>query len=192
MHESAVGQDTQKSWPVGTRGFGLGVIDHPPVALAGTAEAPIRMAAAAVARQTAARPATAGAATLRTRCGSMPDGRGRRFPAGLIGSCRHRAATRPVTEMTPRMMDPQVRRLRLRAVLRLEPHKKLTSQARTPFRHLFARGRDVLDCAFGGRDVIRYRLLGPLEVTVDGAAVDLGGPKQRALLAILLDQLWVS
>jgi YVTN family beta-propeller protein len=51
--------------------------------------------------------------------------------------------------------------------------------------------------------VIIYRLLGPLEVTVDGTAVDLGGLKQRALLAILLlnvnhpvhrdvivDQLW--
>ena len=110
MHESAVGQDTQKSWPVGTRGFGLGVIDHPPAgALAGAAEAPIRMVAATVARQTAARPATAGAAPLRPRCGSSPDGRGRRFPAGLIGYCRDRAGTRPVTEMTPRMMDPQVR-----------------------------------------------------------------------------------
>ena len=29
MHESAAGQDTQKSWPVSTRGFGLGVIDQP-------------------------------------------------------------------------------------------------------------------------------------------------------------------
>jgi YVTN family beta-propeller protein len=51
--------------------------------------------------------------------------------------------------------------------------------------------------------VISYRLLGPLEVTVDSTAVDLGGLKQRALLAILLlhanqpvhrdvlvDQLW--
>ena len=51
--------------------------------------------------------------------------------------------------------------------------------------------------------MIGYRLLGPLEVTVDGTAVDLGGLKQRALLAILLlhanqpvhrdvlvDQLW--
>ena len=34
--------------------------------------------------------------------------------------------------------------------------------------------------------MIGYRLLGPLEVTVDGTAVDLGGLKQRALLAILL------
>ena len=34
--------------------------------------------------------------------------------------------------------------------------------------------------------MICYRLLGPLEVMVDGTAVDLGGPKQRALLAILL------
>ena len=48
-----------------------------------------------------------------------------------------------------------------------------------------------------------YRLLGPFEVAVDGHAADVGGPKQRALLAILLlhanqpvhrdvliDQLW--
>jgi len=34
--------------------------------------------------------------------------------------------------------------------------------------------------------VIGYRLLGPLEVTVDGTVVDLGGLKQRVLLAILL------
>jgi ABC-type transport system substrate-binding protein/DNA-binding SARP family transcriptional activator/streptogramin lyase len=34
--------------------------------------------------------------------------------------------------------------------------------------------------------VLCYRLLGPLEVTVDGTAVDLGGLKQRALLAVLL------
>jgi DNA-binding SARP family transcriptional activator len=51
--------------------------------------------------------------------------------------------------------------------------------------------------------MIGYRLLGQLEVTVDGTAADLGGRKQRALLAILLlnvnqlvhrdllvDQLW--
>ena len=51
--------------------------------------------------------------------------------------------------------------------------------------------------------MIGYRLLGPLEVTIDGTAVNLGGLKQRALLAILLlhanqpvhrdvlvDQLW--
>jgi hypothetical protein len=56
MHECAAGQDTQNSWPVGIRGFGLGVIDHPPAgALAGAAAAPIRMVAAATARQAAAR-----------------------------------------------------------------------------------------------------------------------------------------
>src|SRR4051794_10085845 len=32
----------------------------------------------------------------------------------------------------------------------------------------------------------QYRLLGPLEVVVDGQPVTLGGPKQRALLAMLL------
>ena len=42
----------------------------------------------------------------------------------------------------------------------------------------------MLDCARG--EVIGYRLLGPLEVTVEGTAIDLGGLKQRALLAILL------
>lgn len=51
--------------------------------------------------------------------------------------------------------------------------------------------------------MIDYRLLGPLEVTADGRSLDVGGLKQRALLAILLlhanqqvsrdvliDQLW--
>src|SRR5215472_2698202 len=37
MHELAAGQDTQKSWPVGITGFGLGVTDQPDAeALAGT------------------------------------------------------------------------------------------------------------------------------------------------------------
>jgi DNA-binding SARP family transcriptional activator len=34
--------------------------------------------------------------------------------------------------------------------------------------------------------MIRFRLLGPVEVTVDGETVALGGPKQRAVLAVLL------
>jgi len=51
--------------------------------------------------------------------------------------------------------------------------------------------------------VLTYRVLGPLEVAVDGAGVRVGGPKQRALLGVLLvhagtpvsaerliDQLW--
>src|SRR5919201_1869665 len=33
---------------------------------------------------------------------------------------------------------------------------------------------------------MEFRILGPLEVVDDGRAVDLGGPKQRALLALLL------
>ena len=37
-----------------------------------------------------------------------------------------------------------------------------------------------------GSAAVAYRLLGPLEVLSDGRAVDLGPPKQRALLAILL------
>ena len=32
----------------------------------------------------------------------------------------------------------------------------------------------------------RFRILGPLEVEVDGREVGLGGPKPRALLALLL------
>jgi ABC-type transport system substrate-binding protein/DNA-binding SARP family transcriptional activator len=34
--------------------------------------------------------------------------------------------------------------------------------------------------------MIDYRILGPLEVSADGRVIDIGGPKQRALLAILL------
>src|SRR5690348_17111234 len=98
MHESAAGQDTQNSWPVGTRGFGLGVTDHPPGGPLAAAAAPaIRTVAAAVARQTAARPATVGATTLRARRGSIPDGQGRRFPAGGTGWCRFRPATGAVS-----------------------------------------------------------------------------------------------
>src|SRR5712691_3022129 len=33
---------------------------------------------------------------------------------------------------------------------------------------------------------MEFRILGPLEVLTDGQAVELGGPKQRALLALLL------
>ena len=33
---------------------------------------------------------------------------------------------------------------------------------------------------------MHYRLLGPLQVSRDGADVDIGGPKQRAVLAVLL------
>ena len=33
---------------------------------------------------------------------------------------------------------------------------------------------------------VEFRILGPLEVRVNGAAVRVGGPKQRALLALLL------
>src|SRR5262245_11097480 len=35
---------------------------------------------------------------------------------------------------------------------------------------------------------VEYRILGPLEVLVDGAPASLGGPQQRAVLAILLAQ----
>src|SRR5215471_10237093 len=46
MHELAAGQDTQKSWPVGITGFGLGVTDQPGTeALAGIPAAPARTTA---------------------------------------------------------------------------------------------------------------------------------------------------
>src|SRR6516164_5638559 len=52
MHEFAAAQDTEKSWPVGITGFGLGVIDQPRTkaaagteALAGIAAAPARATA---------------------------------------------------------------------------------------------------------------------------------------------------
>src|SRR5215472_8845466 len=53
MHELAAGQDTQKSWPVGITGFGLGMTDQPCAealagteALAGIPAAPARTTAA--------------------------------------------------------------------------------------------------------------------------------------------------
>jgi DNA-binding SARP family transcriptional activator len=62
----------------------------------------------------------------------------------------------------------------------------------------------VLDCCAGGVvAVIEYRLLGPLEVGANGQAIEIGGLKQRVLLAmlvlranqpvprdVLVDQLW--
>jgi hypothetical protein len=47
VHEVAPVQDSQNSWPVGTRGFGLGVIDQPESeAFAGAARVPTRSTAA--------------------------------------------------------------------------------------------------------------------------------------------------
>jgi DNA-binding SARP family transcriptional activator len=34
--------------------------------------------------------------------------------------------------------------------------------------------------------VVDYRLLGPIEADVNGVALDIGGQKQRALLAVLV------
>jgi hypothetical protein len=48
VHEVAAVQDSRNSWPVGTLGFGLGVIDQPvPEALAGVARVPTTSTAAA-------------------------------------------------------------------------------------------------------------------------------------------------
>ena len=47
VHEVTAVQDSQNSWPVGTLGFGLGVIDQPePAALAGVARVPTTRTAA--------------------------------------------------------------------------------------------------------------------------------------------------
>ena len=35
---------------------------------------------------------------------------------------------------------------------------------------------------------MEFRILGPLDAVSDGRALDLGGAKQRALLAMLLDR----
>jgi DNA-binding SARP family transcriptional activator len=45
---------------------------------------------------------------------------------------------------------------------------------------------ESLPTRYGPTGVLDFRILGPLEVTADGGAVRLGGPKQRATLAILL------
>ena len=44
-------------------------------------------------------------------------------------------------------------------------------------------GRVARDDA--GQSAPQFRLLGPLRVTLDGRELDLGGPRQRALLALL-------
>jgi ABC-type transport system substrate-binding protein/DNA-binding SARP family transcriptional activator/streptogramin lyase len=44
----------------------------------------------------------------------------------------------------------------------------------------------VLGAQWGATAVIDYRLLGPIEAGVNGDALDIGGQKQRALLAILV------
>jgi DNA-binding SARP family transcriptional activator len=41
-------------------------------------------------------------------------------------------------------------------------------------------------CVWGEVVSVEFRVLGPLEAAVGGAAVDLGGPRQRAVLALLL------
>jgi DNA-binding SARP family transcriptional activator len=46
-------------------------------------------------------------------------------------------------------------------------------------------GSDPVSAEYGPR-VLDYRILGPLEVAREGELVELGGPKQRATLAILL------
>ena len=44
----------------------------------------------------------------------------------------------------------------------------------------------MLCCVWGAAAVIDYRLLGPIEAGVNGRVLDIGGHKQRALLAVLV------
>ena len=71
MHELAAGQDTQKSWPVGITGFGLGVTDLPcPEALTGT-EALAGIAAAPASTTAASRTDTFAAFRLVVPSGGL-------------------------------------------------------------------------------------------------------------------------
>ena len=58
-------------------------------------------------------------------------------------------------------------------------------KAVTPPWNLTVRAR-TLGAQANGASRLEFRILGPLVVRVDGAAVPIGGPKQRALLALLL------
>jgi DNA-binding SARP family transcriptional activator len=50
----------------------------------------------------------------------------------------------------------------------------------------YSQARPYVEAHGGTAMVIDYRLLGPLEVGIEGHAVDIGGRKQRELLTILL------
>src|SRR5580700_4986235 len=57
-----------------------------------------------------------------------------------------------------------------------------------PGRGMLCRSRRSasLSAATRGAGMIDYRILGPLEVSADGRVIEIGGPKLRALLVILL------
>src|SRR6516165_4686494 len=100
MHELAAGQDTQKSWPVGITGFGVGVTDQPREALAGTealagiAAAPARTTAAATPAISARRRVLMSASSCQLRAASgghwwsCATGTGRSGDRSLPGSFR--------------------------------------------------------------------------------------------------------
>ena len=48
------------------------------------------------------------------------------------------------------------------------------------------RGYEMTAAASGERRDLEYGVLGPLRVTRTGASLSLGGPQQRAVLALLL------
>src|SRR6516165_12560666 len=48
------------------------------------------------------------------------------------------------------------------------------------------RGRALMLVGPKGGEMLGYRILGPLEITAGGRVIEIRGPKQRALLAILL------
>src|SRR6266700_5202918 len=136
---------------------------------------------------------------------------------GLIQTLLHRRF------VVPRGARPGLAGRSRRAPARVPPARSCCGPARSvrrrPHRKL-TRGRSMLTpplpvaraCRYsqasasfgrGTAALIDYRLLGPIEAAIDGRVIDLGGQRQRALLAILLlsanepvardllvDQLW--
>ncbi len=149
-HEVAAVQDSQNSWPVGTVGLGLGVIDQPaPEALAGVARAPTR--------------STADTSKMNL----------------FIAIPSPNPAQAPASDA--RILAPRPHKKLTRADLRLMRLPDL------PFSGVQS-GQECVGAHWGGGAVavIDYRLLGPIEAGVDGRVLDIGGQKQRTLLAVLV------
>src|SRR5215471_2526874 len=173
MHELAAGQDTQKSWPVGITGFGVGVTDQPP-----GAEAP------------------AGTEARAGETVSSPPGMPSIAPSATITPSRFMA-----TPPSPALARSAPRRRGLPVGLRWSwsigpgPHSdlkcarmRLSEQSQCAFSDRCVR-RTVSHNAWlrgGAAAVIDYRLLGPIEAGVDGRMLDIAGHKQLALLAVLV------
>ena len=62
-------------------------------------------------------------------------------------------------------------------------HKALTSALLHRYRRGVSSGQSHVS-GIGAAEVLDVRLLGPVEVRVGEQVLDIGGPKQRALLAV--------